>query len=318
MPSLDLQLSQIRDAHDRIRPFIHRTPVLTCRRLDALVGAELFFKCENFQKIGAFKARGAFNAVLALSDQEANSGVITQSSGNHGAGLALAARTRGVPAYIVMPENASRSKKEAVASYGAQITYGPPGQVAQAEIVAEIAARTGATFIHPFDDLAVIAGQATAAVELIETIEGLDALICPIGGGGLTAGTALAAKYLQPSLRVFAAEPAGADDAWRSFTTGVLAPQPSPRTIADGLLTALSPYTFRIMMEHVDDVLTVSEVKIVEAMRLMWQSMKIVVEPSAAVPLAALLDQAAKLKVDRIGIIVTGGNVDLDHLPWVI
>jgi threonine dehydratase len=303
-------------AHARIAAFVHRTPVLTSRRIDGVVGARVWFKCENFQKVGAFKARGAFNAVLSLSDQEALAGVCTHSSGNHAAALAFAAATRGSPAYIVMPATASETKKAAVAAYGAEISFCEPTLAAREAAAAAIAARTGARFVHPYDDDAVIAGQATAAVELIEAVPGLEILTCPVGGGGLLAGTALAARWLEPGARVVAAEPAGADDAWRSFTSGVRAAQVSPNTIADGLLTSLGERNFAIMRTHVDDVLTVTDAAIVEAMRLIWTSMKIVVEPSAAVPLAAMMQHPAGFAGRRVGVILSGGNVDLDRLPW--
>ena len=303
-------------AHARIAPFVHRTPVLTSRRIDGLVGARVWFKCENFQKVGAFKARGAFNAVLSLSDVEARAGVCTHSSGNHAAALALAASVRGCPAYIVMPSTASETKKAAVAGYGAQITLCEPTLAAREAAAAAIAARTGARFVHPYDDDAVIAGQATAAVELIEAIPGLEILTCPVGGGGLLAGTALVTRWLEPGARVVAAEPAGADDAWRSFTSGVRVAQVSPDTIADGLLTSLGERNFAIMRTHVDEVLTVTDAAIVEAMRLIWTAMKIVVEPSAAVPLEAMLQHPTRFAGRRVGVILSGGNVDLDRLPW--
>jgi len=304
-------------AHARIAPFVHRTPVLTSRRIDGMVGARLWFKCENFQKVGAFKARGAFNAVLSLSDADARAGVVTHSSGNHAAALALAAATRGIPAYIVMPRTASETKKAAVAGYGAEITFCEPTLAAREAAAAEIQARTGARLVPPYDDDAVIAGQATAAVELIEEVPGLEIVTCPVGGGGLLAGTALATRWLEPGARVIAAEPAGADDAWRSFTSGVRVAQTSPDTIADGLLTSLGIRNFAVMMACVDDVLTVTDAGIIEAMRLIWTSMKIIVEPSAAVPLAALLEHPEAFAGRRVGMILSGGNVDLDRLPWM-
>jgi threonine dehydratase len=303
-------------AHARIAPFIHRTPVLTSRRIDAIAGASIWFKAENFQKAGAFKARGAFNAVLSMTDEEASCGVCTHSSGNHAGALALAASTRGCPAYIVMPRTASATKQASVAGYGAEITLCEPTLAAREAAAAALAARTGARFVHPYDNDAVIAGQATAAVELIEEVPGLEILTCPVGGGGLLAGTALATRWLEPGARVIAAEPAGADDAWRSFTSGVRTPQTSPDTIADGLLTSLGERNFAIMRTHVDGVLTVSDAAIVEAMRLIWTAMKIVVEPSAAVPLAAIMQHPDDFAGRRVGVILSGGNVDLDRLPW--
>jgi len=308
----------IRAAHRRIAPFIHRTPVLTSARIDAIVGAQLFFKCENFQKVGAFKARGAFNAVLSLSDAEAAAGVTTHSSGNHAAAVALAACSRGIAAHIVMPSNSSQAKKDAVAAYGGLISFCEPTLEAREAVSAEVIARTGAYFLHPYDNDAVIAGQATAAVELIEDVKGLDAIICPVGGGGLLAGTALATRWLEPDARVIAAEPAGADDAWRSFNARAFLPQTGARTIADGLLTSLGQRNFAIMLEAVDAVITTSEAAIIEAMRVIWQSLKIVVEPSAAVSLAALMEQTSPIAAQRIGVILTGGNVDLDRLPWMV
>ncbi len=305
----------IRDAHLRIAPYIHRTPVLTNTHLDSRAGASLFFKCENFQKVGAFKARGAFNAVMSLDTVSAAAGVVTHSSGNHAAALALAARMRGIAAHIVMPSNSPTLKKQAVAGYGGRIVFCEPTLDARERTAEAVRAETGATFIHPYDDNAIIAGQATAAVELLEEVKGLDTVVCPVGGGGLLAGSALATKWLQPGARVIAAEPAGADDAWRSFHARTLIPQSGAKTIADGLLTSLGKRNFAIMQDHVDAVLTVSEAEIVSAMKMVWQYMKIVVEPSAAVALAAVL--SAKLPdADRIGIILSGGNVDLDHLPW--
>ena len=317
MSGLEVQLAAIRAAQARIAPHVHRTPVLTSSRLDALAGASLFFKCENFQKVGAFKARGAFNAVLSLSDDEAARGVATHSSGNHAAALSLAARTRGIPAYIVMPTNAALAKQEAVLAYGGQVTLCEPTLPAREATAAEIVARTGAVMIHPYDNEAVIAGQGTVALELVDQIADLDMITCPVGGGGLMSGTALVVKGLGLQAMVIAAEPAGADDAWRSLDAGELILQTDPRTIADGLLASLSPRTFGVMMDHVGGVITASEEAIVEAMRLIWRTMKIVVEPSAAVPLAALLENRSDLPFQRIGVILTGGNVDLDRLPWM-
>lgn len=316
MSDLMARAAAIRAAHRRIAPFVHRTPVLTCGRIDAAVGAALVFKCENFQKVGAFKARGAFNAVLSLGEAEAARGVVTHSSGNHAAALALAARTRGITAHIVMPETSSEAKKAAVAAYGARISFCAPTLAAREAAAAAIVAETGARLVHPYDDDAVIAGQATAAVELIEAAPGLDVVMCPVGGGGLLSGTALATRWLQPGARVIAGEPAGADDAARSLAAGALTAVDRPQTVADGLRAGLAPRTFALIQANVDAILTVSEAAIVEAMRLIWEAMKIVVEPSAAVPLAALLERRPPLAGARVGVILTGGNVDLDRLPW--
>lgn len=301
-------------AHQRIKPFIHKTPILRCAHIDAMVGAELFFKCENFQKCGAFKARGAFNAVHLLSDP--SRGVITHSSGNHAAAVAIAAASRNIPAYVVMPHTAPAPKKAAVRGYGAQVIECEPNLAARQAAANQLIENTGAEFIHPYDNYAVIAGQGTAAKELIEEIGVLDHMMCPVGGGGLLAGTALSSKQLLPDVQVIAAEPSGADDAKRSFTTGYIIPQTNPLTIADGLLTSLGERNFPIIQELVDDILTVSEEAIIHAMRTVWQYMKIIIEPSCAVPLAALLEHQPNLYGKKIGIILTGGNVDIDKLPW--
>ena len=305
-------------AHKTIKPYIHRTPVLTNRHINAMVGAELFFKCENFQVCGAFKARGAHNAIFALSDDIVNKGVVTHSSGNHAAAVAVAAAKRGVRAYVVMPSSASEPKKDAVRGYGAEITECEPTLIAREKQANRIIKETGATFIHPYDDELVIAGQGTAAKELIEDVGYLDSVICPVGGGGLLAGTALSTKQLLPDAQIIAAEPLGADDAKRSFEAGYLIPQTNPQTIADGLLTSVGERNFEIMKSHVDQVLTTTEASIVNAMRITWQYMKIIIEPSCAVPLAMLLERDLDtVKGKKIGIIVTGGNVDIDKLPWM-
>jgi threonine dehydratase len=304
-------------ARARIAPFVHVTPVMTSRRLDAITGAELFFKCENFQRAGAFKARGAFNAVMSLTDAEAAAGVYTHSSGNHGAALALAAQTRGIACHVVMPSNAAEVKQAAVAAYGAEIHFCEPTLAAREETAERVGAETGARFIHPYDDEAVIAGQGTAAAELIEAVARLDILTAPIGGGGLISGTALAARAQAPRLRVIGAEPADADDAARSFAAGDIIPLLSSATIADGLRASLSKRTFGVISRHVSQVLTASEYAIVDAMRLVWSAMKIVIEPSAAVPLAAILEHPDAFAGRRVGVILTGGNVDLDALPWM-
>ncbi|HVU26002.1 MAG TPA: pyridoxal-phosphate dependent enzyme [Opitutus sp.] len=313
---MPLDLAAVRAAHARIRPHIHRTPVLTSARLDAAAGAALLFKCENFQKVGAFKARGATNAVLSLTDAEAAPGVATHSSGNHAAALARAARLRGVPAYIVMPSNSSAVKLRAVEAYGGRITFCEPTAAAREATCARVIAETGATLIHPFTDERVIAGQGTVALEFLGDFPDLDIVICPVGGGGLLAGTAIAAKSLRPSLRVIAAEPAGADDAARSFAAGRRLPVEQPATIADGLRTSIGEPNFAIMRRHVDAVVTVSEDAIVAALRTIWETLKIVIEPSAAVAYAALCESAPALAGRRVGVILTGGNVDLDALPF--
>ncbi|MFY9153779.1 MAG: pyridoxal-phosphate dependent enzyme [Prolixibacteraceae bacterium] len=306
----------IEKAHDRIRPYIHRTPVLSSKSINEIVGAELFFKCENLQKVGAFKFRGACNSVFSLTPEEAKNGVCTHSSGNHAAALALAARMRGIPAFIVMPENAPEIKKIAVAGYGAQITFCKPTLEARESTLKKVAEQTGATEIHPYNYFNVICGQGTAAKELIEETGHLDIVMAPVGGGGLLSGTAISAKSLLPEVRVIAAEPAGADDAYRSFYSKTLVPSLAPKTIADGLLTSLGSLTFPIILNHVDQIVTVSEEKIVEAMRMIWERMKIIVEPSSAVPLAAILENKLEVQGKKVGIILSGGNVDLGKLPF--
>lgn len=310
-----LDLPAIRAAHERIRPHIHRTPVLTSARLDAASGASLFFKCENFQKVGAFKARGATNAVFMLEEKVARRGVATHSSGNHAAALSRAARLRGIPAHIVMPSNTLKVKVRAVEEYGGQIVFCEPTQTSREETCARVIKETGATLIHPFENENVMAGQGTAAVELLEDVD-VDLVLCPVGGGGLLCGTAVAAKTISPKIKVIAVEPANADDAAQSFRAGRLMRVDKPNTIADGLRTNVGAPNFAIMQRHVDDVVTVGEDTIVTAMRTIWETMKIIVEPSAAVPYAAVLDGKIDIKGRRVGIILTGGNVDLDALPW--
>jgi threonine dehydratase len=307
---------QIQAAAARISPYVHRTPVFTCRSLDAMSGARLFFKCENLQRVGAFKARGAANAVFSLSDREATRGVATHSSGNHAAALALAARTRGVRAYVVMPENAPAVKQRAVAEYGAEIVRCRPTLAAREDTLAEVVTRTGATVIHPYDDLRIIAGQGTAALELCAEVNDLDVVVAPVGGGGLLSGTALAVRGASPRTRVLGAEPAMADDALRSLQAGRIIPSTYPDTVADGLRTSLGELTFPIIQQHVDAIITAGEAEIIAAMRTIWERMKLVVEPSAAVPLAAILSGSVALAGKRVGIILSGGNVDLDTLPW--
>jgi threonine dehydratase len=310
-------LTEIRETARRIEPYIHRTPVLTCRTISEMVRADLFFKCENLQKVGAFKIRGATNAVLMLDDEVAPRGVATVSSGNHGAALALAAHRRGIQAYVVMPENSAQVKKDAVAGYGAQIVFCAPTMEAREKTLAEVVERTGATLIHPYNDYRIIAGQATATLELIEDVPGLDIVMTPIGGGGLTSGAALVVHYMASATKMIAAEPQGANDAYRSFHDGRLIPSEHPLTIADGLRSSLGDKTFPLIQEFVDDIVTVKEEGIVRAMRTIWERMKIIVEPSAAVPLGALLENSLDVTGKRVGIILSGGNVDLDELPWM-
>jgi threonine dehydratase len=309
-------LQTIREAHERIGPFIHRTPVLTSGSLDGMAGARVFFKCENFQKIGAFKIRGGMNAVLSLPAGELRHGVATHSSGNHAQAIAYAAREVGTPAYIVMPRNAPEIKKKAVAGYGAEIILCEPTLKAREETLREVVARTGAAFVHPFDDYRVIAGQATCAVELLEDVPGLEVVMAPVGGGGLLSGTALAVHYLSPGTPVIAGEPAGADDAYRSLKAGAIQTNATTQTIADGLLTSLGNKTFPLIQQYVADIVTVTDEEIVAAMRLIWERMKIIVEPSCAVPFAALLREKERFAGKRVGIILTGGNVDLGKLPF--
>ncbi len=303
-------------AHDLIRSYVHRTPVFTSVSINRMVGADLYFKCENLQKVGAFKFRGACNAVFSLTHEEASRGVATHSSGNHAAALALAARLRKVPAHIVMPRTSPEIKKRAVAGYGGIITLCEPTLQARESTLLQVVAQTGATEIHPYDNFFVIAGQGTAAKELIEDKGSFDLILAPVGGGGLLSGTAISVKELLPRCRVIAAEPAGADDAYRSFYSKTLVPSVNPQTIADGLLTSLGMRNFQVILEKVDDIVTVSEQKIVEAMRLIWERMKIIVEPSSAVPLAAILERKSMLKGQKMGIILSGGNLDLGKLPF--
>ena len=309
-------LADILAAAERIRPYAHRTPVWTCASLDRAVGARVFLKCENLQRVGAFKFRGACNAVFSLSEQEAARGVVCHSSGNHAQALALAARLRGVPAHIVMPSTAPGVKKAAVAGYGGQITFCEPTLAAREATQAEVVARTGATIVHPYNDARVIAGQGTAALELLQDHPDLDVILAPVGGGGLLSGTAIAAQETAPGIRVIAAEPEGADDAFRSLAAGRILPSVQPRTIADGLLTSLGSLTFPIIQERVERIVPVSEAGIVAAMKFVWERAKLVIEPSAAVPLALLWERRFDLTGLRVGVILSGGNVDLEKLPW--
>lgn len=310
-------LADIREAADRIRPYAHRTPVMTSASMNGILNVQAFFKCENFQKVGAFKFRGACNAVLSLSEEKAARGVATHSSGNHAAAVSLAARQRGIKAYIVMPRNAPEVKKAAVAGYGGEITLCKPTLEARDIALNEIVAHRGATVIHSYNDPYVIAGQGTAALELLEEIPDLDVIMAPVGGGGLLSGTAIAASEIQPDIRVIAAEPEGADDAFRSLQAGRIMPSMNPTTIADGLLTSLGSRTFSIIQERVECIVTVSEGAIIQAMRHIWERMKIVVEPSAAVVPGALLENKIDLAGKRVGIILSGGNVDLERVPWL-
>jgi threonine dehydratase len=306
----------IEDARERIAGKVNLTPVLTSSTLDALTGARLSFKCENFQKGGAFKARGATNAVFNLAETAARRGVATHSSGNHAAALARAAALRGIRAYLVMPDNTAQAKRAAVNRYGAEITWCAPTMAARENAVRQVLAATGATLIHPYNDLLVMAGQATVAVEFLEAVPVLDVLLCPVGGGGLISGCAVAAKSIKRDIRVIGVEPKGADDAARSLRAGRIVPVERPDTIADGLRATLGELPFAEIRRLVDDIITVSDEDIVRAMRQMWEVLKIVVEPSAAVAYAALLDPSSALRSRRIGIIVSGGNLDLDQLPW--
>jgi threonine dehydratase len=316
-----MTLDVVREAHARISGLIHRTPVMTSAVLDAQSGAKLYFKCENFQRAGVFKARGAFNAVYSLTDQQASRGVVTSSSGNQAAALSLAARGRGVPAYIAMPKAALRSKVAAVQRYGGNIVWvearGNVPTSDEYEATADaIQARTGASPVHPYNDARTIAGQATCAVEFLDQAPALDLLLAPVGGGGLLAGSALAAKLLRPAIEIVGCEPEMADDAQQSFRSGRIVPQLQPRTIADGLRTSLGDLTFPLIMKYADDIVTVAEHDIVSAMRLVWEILKIVIEPSSAVPLAAILSGKLLVAGKTVGIILSGGNADLDNLPW--
>lgn len=301
---------------DRIKPLIHRTPVLTCSAINEITGGSLFFKCENFQKAGAFKSRGATNTVFQLSEKDLARGVATHSSGNHAAALALAAKRRGIQAHIVMPDNSSKIKIRAVENYGGLITFCESTLQSREETLNSVISKTGAIEIHPYNNHQIIAGQATVAMEMIEDYPELNLLIAPVGGGGLLSGTALTARYFGDHIKVIAAEPERADDAYRSFISRAFVPSVSPDTIADGLRTSLGTLTFPIIMENVDDIVTVTESGIIAAMRLIWERMKIIVEPSSAVPLAAILEGKINVSGKKTGIILSGGNVDLNELPF--
>lgn len=313
IPTLDDMLA----AHERIKPYIHRTPVLTSSFLNELTGAELFFKCENFQKAGAFKVRGALNAVFGLSDDMLEKGVATHSSGNHALSLSYAAGRRGIPCTVVMPRTAPQAKKDAVIGYGGKIVECEPSTSSREAVFAEVVRETGAEFVHPYNDPRVIAGQGTCARELIGQVDGLDAVIAPIGGGGMISGTSLTLSNLAPNVKIYAAEPEQADDAARSFKAGHIIADDAPVTVADGLKVPLKELTWHFVSNHVSDILTVGEQEIIDAMKLLWKRMKIVMEPSSAVPLAAILKNKETFAGKRVGVIITGGNVDLDLLPWL-
>jgi len=311
-PSLD----DIRAAAERIKSYIHHTPVLTNESLNHRVGAQVFLKCENFQKVGAFKFRGACNAVFSLSDEEAACGVSTHSSGNHAQALALAARLRGIPAYIVMPNNAPAVKKAAVAGYGGKITFCEPTLEAREATLAQIVEETGSAVVHPYNDERVIAGQGTASLEFLEEIPGLEVLIAPVGGGGLLSGTSIAATETKKGIRVIGGEPEMADDAYRSLRAGAILPSVKPRTIADGLLTSLGSKTFPIIQAHAEQIVTVSEQGIIDSMKFIWERAKIIIEPSSAVAVGVLWERKIDLRGQKVGVILSGGNVDLEKLPW--
>lgn len=306
----------ILNAHERIRPFIHRTPILSSNALDQIAGCKLFFKCENFQKIGAFKARGGLNAVLSLPKEQREKGVVTHSSGNHAHAIAMAAQMAGVSAYIVMPKTAPEIKKKAVLGYGAEVTFCEPTQASREQTAANIQEETGATFISPYNDYAVISGQATCAKELIEDQEHLDAIVAPVGGGGLLAGSLLSVHYSKPEIAVFAGEPEGANDTFLSLQDGAHVKLENPFSIADGLLATMGDKNFEIIRPLVKEVFTVSDPEIIGAMRMIWERMKIIIEPSCAVPFAAILKHKAVFEGKKIGVILTGGNVDLGKLPF--
>jgi threonine dehydratase len=309
-------LSDIRTAHARIKPFIHRTPVLSSHQLNELFDCKMFFKCENFQKVGAFKFRGATNAVLSLTEEEKSKGVVTHSSGNHAAALALASRMNGVKANIVMPGNAPVVKKNAVAGYGAEITFCKPTQESREGTTRLIMEETGATLIHPYDNFNVICGQGTAALELLEEESGIDIVIAPVGGGGLMSGTSTCVKGINKGIVVIGAEPLNANDAFISFTTGIIAPSLNPKTVADGLLTALSDLTFSIIRRNVDEIITAKEESIIDCMLLIWERMKIIIEPSSATVLAIIKENPDIFRGKKIGLIISGGNVDFRKLPF--
>jgi threonine dehydratase len=304
-------------AHERIKPYIHRTPILTSSYFNDLTGAQLFFKCENFQKAGAFKVRGATNAVFGLSEEEAKNGVCTHSSGNHALSLSYAAGRRGIPCNVVMPRTAPQAKKDAVRGYGGTITECEPSTSSREAVFAEVQANTGGDFVHPYNDPRVIAGQGTCSRELMEQTDGVDIVVAPIGGGGMISGTCLTLSTLAPDVQIIAAEPEQADDAYRSFKAGHIIADDAPETIADGLKVPLKELTWHFVSNHVTDILTASEDEIIDAMKQTWKRMKIVMEASCAVPLATILKNKERFAGKRVGVIITGGNVDLDTLPWI-
>ncbi len=315
--ALSLSYDDVIEAHERIAPYIHRTPVLTSTYLNNLTGAELFFKCENFQKAGAFKVRGASNAVFGLSDEDAQNGVCTHSSGNHALCLSYAAGSRGIPCNVVMPRTAPQAKKDAVKGYGGTITECEPSTSSREEVFAEVQAKTGGNFVHPYNDPRVITGQATCSRELIDQVDGLDAVVAPIGGGGMVSGCCLTLSNIAPGVEIYAAEPEQADDAYRSFKAGHIIADDAPETIADGLKVPLKENTWHFVSNHVTDILTASEQEIIDAMILTWKRMKIVMEPSCAVPLATIIKNPDVFRGKRVGVIITGGNVDIENLPWM-
>ena len=308
----------VKAAHERIKPHIHRTPVLTSSYFNELVGAELFFKCENFQKAGAFKVRGATNAVFGLSEEDAAKGVCTHSSGNHALSLSYAAGRRGIPCNVVMPRTAPEAKKAAVRGYGGIITECEPSTTSREAVFAEVQAATGGNFVHPYNDPRVIAGQGTCSVEFMEQTGGVDMMVAPIGGGGMISGTCLTLSNIAPEVEIIASEPEQADDAYRSFKAGHIIADDAPVTIADGLKVPLKELTWHFVSNHVTKIQTASEQEIIDAMKLTWQRMKIVMEPSCAVPLATILKNKDRFAGKRVGVIVTGGNVDMDKLPWML
>lgn len=310
-------LSDIKQAHQKIKQRVHRTPVLANRQVDERTGCRVYFKCENFQRVGAFKFRGASNVIFSLSKEESKNGVATHSSGNHAQAVALAAKMKNIPAYIVMPENSPEVKKRAVAGYGAEITFCEPTQQARESTLKKVVEKTGATFIHPYNDARIIAGQGTSGLELLEDYPDLDIILVPVGGGGLASGTAIAASGINPEVKVIGCEPEIADDAYLSLKTGELQPSKNTLTVADGLRTGLGELTFACLQKHLHSIVTVSEEEIVNAMRYIWERMNIIIEASCAVPVAALFhNKIDDVKGKNVGIIITGGNVDLDHLPW--